>query len=47
MKEKKKMNIEKLKNKTIRWQNVNKKAIDAYNKRIKENGLFGDEFRRF
>jgi len=47
MNEKKKINTEKSKEKTTKWQNENKEAIDAYNKRIKENGLFGDKFRRF
>jgi len=30
-----------------KWQNSNKDAIDSYNKRIEENGLFNEYFRSF
>lgn len=29
------------------WQKQNQKAIEKYNKRVKENGLFSDDFRSF
>ena len=48
MKDKKNINTEKLIiDKTKQWQNTNKKAIENYNKRIKQRGLFGDRFRTF
>lgn len=28
-----------------RWQAENREAIDAYNRYIEENGIFGEEFR--
>jgi len=40
---KEKVRIEKIK----RWQEENKEFIEAYNKDIEENGVFGDEFRCF
>jgi len=30
-----------------KWQNNNKDAINSYNTRIKENGLFNESFRSF
>ena len=36
-------NSKKVKN----WEKENKKAIDSYNQRIKENGLFSDGLRQF
>ena len=33
--------------KTKNWEKINKKAIDSYNQRIKENGLFSDGLRQF
>ncbi len=30
-----------------KWKNSNKDAINSYNQRIKENGLFNDSFRSF
>jgi len=36
-------NWEKVKN----WEKENRKAIDFYNQRVKENGLFSDELRQF
>ena len=38
---------EKLLTKIKNWQKENKKAIDSYNQRIKENGLFSDGLRNF
>ncbi|WP_456403372.1 type II toxin-antitoxin system CcdA family antitoxin [Hydrogenimonas sp.] len=29
------------------WLKNNKSSIDAYNRHIKENGIFGEEFRTF
>lgn len=29
------------------WLTENREAIDAYNKRIEEHGIFGDDLRRF
>ena len=29
------------------WERNNKKAIDSYNQRIKENGVFSDGLRQF
>ena len=29
------------------WKRENKEAIDAFNKRVSKNGLFGDNFRQF
>ena len=36
-------NSQKVKN----WEKENKKAIDSYNQRISENGLFSDGLRSF
>ena len=43
------LNIEKhIKQEKINnWEKDNQKAIDFYNKRIKENGLFSDALRLF
>jgi len=30
-----------------KWQDLNKDAIDSYNKRIEKNGLFNESFRSF
>ena len=30
-----------------KWKDTNKEAINQYNQRIEENGLFGDDFRSF
>lgn len=30
-----------------KWQNSNKDAINSYNKRIEEHGLFNESFRSF
>jgi len=37
----------KLLTKIKNWQKDNQKAIDSYNQRIKENGLFSDGLRLF
>ena len=37
----------KISGKTKDWEKINKKAIDSYNQRIKENGLFSDGLRQF
>ena len=29
------------------WKAANRRAIDEFNQRIEEHGVFGDEFRRF
>ena len=31
--------------KTIRWQEENKEAIEQYNKYVQKHGVFGEEFR--
>ena len=36
-------NFKKVKN----WEKENKKAIDSYNQRVKENGLFSNGLRSF
>ena len=36
-------NFKKVKN----WEKENKKAIDSYNQRVKENGLFSNGLRQF
>ncbi len=36
-------NFQKVKN----WEKENKKAIDSYNQRVRENGLFSDGLRNF
>ncbi len=40
---KEKVRAEKIK----RWQEENKEFIEAYNKRIEEEGVFGEEYRCF
>lgn len=47
MKEKKKIDKITSKEKAKKWQDSNKNAIEDYNKRIKQKGLFGDRFRNF
>ncbi|MBP9491072.1 MAG: type II toxin-antitoxin system CcdA family antitoxin [Aliarcobacter sp.] len=36
-------NSKKVKN----WEKENRKAIDSYNQRVRENGLFSDGLRQF
>ena len=33
--------------KTAQWQEENKEALEHYNKRIAETGIFAQEYRRF
>ena len=47
MNEKNKIDKKASKEKARKWQDSNKNAINDYNKRIKQRGLFGDRFRNF
>lgn len=33
--------------KKARWQEENRDAIEAYNRYVEKNGVFGDRYRRF
>jgi antitoxin CcdA len=30
-----------------KWLEENREAVDAYNRRVEENGVFGDDWRQF